>query len=215
MGAGEFWASRRVSARLGAAYQFYFWPRVSARHEVRAGEIFFFGRVCGGLGAARICLFAAVFSQPACGAESFGCSACCWTILRCSGGLTATSSCNIQHCSLRSRSSPPLPKTTVFGAAVGALGAKKASTLASAASATISRAISHALRCRCHSTMSDPDPPLPVTSRRRLARGKQGSWSPCMSSPASSQGFVASNFQNRPLRGFAFQTRRSFSRTRS
>ena len=43
--AGEFLTPRRLGARLGAARQFYFWPRVSARREVRAGEIFFFGRV--------------------------------------------------------------------------------------------------------------------------------------------------------------------------
>ncbi len=45
------------------------------------------------------------------------------------------------RCCLRSRSSPPLPKTTVLGAAVGALGARKALTPAAHASATISRAM--------------------------------------------------------------------------
>ena len=45
------------------------------------------------------------------------------------------------RCRLRSRSSPPLPKTTVLGAETGALGARKALTPAAHASATISRAM--------------------------------------------------------------------------
>ena len=45
------------------------------------------------------------------------------------------------RCRLRSRSSPPLPKTTVFGAETGALGARKALTPTAHASATISRAM--------------------------------------------------------------------------
>ena len=55
------------------------------------------------------------------------------------------------RCCLRSRSSPPLPKTTVLGAAVGALGARKALTPVAHASATISRAMIAAERStRCY-----------------------------------------------------------------
>ena len=93
------------------------------------------------------------------------------------------------RCCLRSRSSPPLPKTTVLGAAVGALGARKALTPAAHASATISRAMiaaewARVAKCNRHQVGCVERLPPPPRPSRRLLSDKIGSCAQCTSSPA-------------------------------
>ena len=70
--------SRRLGARLGAARQFYFWPRsASPRREAR-GRDFIFLRF-GGLGAAGVLSLGGRFFASKLLSQELCCSACCWS----------------------------------------------------------------------------------------------------------------------------------------
>ena len=126
------------------------------------------------------------------------------------------------RCCLRSRSSPPLPKTTVLGAAVGALGARKALTPAAHASATISRAMiaaewARVAKCNRHQVgCVERLPPHPrARPSRRLLSDKIGSCAQCTSSHRPSVSlleFKVPHGQLRPPRHY--KTIRHFSRAR-
>ena len=122
------------------------------------------------------------------------------------------------RCCLRSRSSPPLPKTTVLGAAVGALGARKALTPAAHASATISRAMiaaewARVAKCNRHQVGCVERLPPPPRPSRRLLSDKIGSCAQCTSSHRPSVSlleFKVPHGQLRPPRHY--KTIRHFSR---
>ena len=127
----------------------------------------------------------------------------------------------LRRCRLRSRSSPPLPNTTVFAGA-GALGARKALTPAAHASATISRAMIAAERStRCYNDdgtgrmrcRPSDFTPHPRADRRRLLSDKIGSCAQCTSSHRPSVSlleFKVPHGQLRPPRHY--KTIRHFSR---